>query len=99
MTTTTLDRTEGIAKLNTAIQVIRATIEESEGQFNLKMEVDIHIPVHTGSYIARPLYDGKSTNLFYNLWLHLPSKQTRLHLQKYGIRVVCLENTFVTAAR
>ena len=39
ITTTTLDRTEGIAKLNTAIQVIRETIEESEGQFNVKMEV------------------------------------------------------------
>ena len=39
MTTTTLDRTEGIAKLNTAIQVIRENIEESEGQFNIKMEV------------------------------------------------------------
>ncbi len=39
MTTTTLDRTEGIARLNTAVQVIRETIEESEGQFNLKMEV------------------------------------------------------------
>lgn len=38
ITTTTLDRTEGIAKLNTAIQVIRETIEESEGQFNVKME-------------------------------------------------------------
>ena len=38
MTTTTLDRTEGIAKLNTAIQVIRESIEESEGQFSIKME-------------------------------------------------------------
>ena len=39
MTTTTLDRTEGVAKLNTAIQVIRENIEESEGNFNIKMEV------------------------------------------------------------
>ena len=39
MTTTTLDRTEGVARLNTAIQVIRESIEESEGQFNIKMEV------------------------------------------------------------
>lgn len=38
MTTTTLDRTEGVARLNTAIQVIRESIEESEGQFNIKME-------------------------------------------------------------
>ena len=34
-----MDRTEGVAKLNTAIQVIRESIEESEGQFNIKMEV------------------------------------------------------------
>ena len=39
MTTTTLDRNEGIARLSAAIQVIRETIEENEGQFNLKMEV------------------------------------------------------------
>jgi len=39
MTTTTLDRTEGVARLNTAIQVIRESIEESEGNFNIKMEV------------------------------------------------------------
>ena len=43
MTTTTLDRTEGIAKLNTAIQVIRESIEESEGHFNIKMEVSLPI--------------------------------------------------------
>ena len=43
MTTTTLDRTEGIAKLNTAIQVIRETIEESEGHFNIKMVVSITV--------------------------------------------------------
>ena len=47
MTTTTLDRTEGIAKLNTAIQVIRETIEESDGHFNIKMDVrKISIPVY-----------------------------------------------------
>ena len=34
-----MDRTEGVAKLNTAIQVIRESIEEGEGQFNIKMEV------------------------------------------------------------
>ena len=39
MTTTTLDSTEGVARLNTAIQVIRESIEESEGHFNIKMEV------------------------------------------------------------
>ena len=41
MTTSTLDRTEGIAQLNTAIQVIRVNIEESDGQFGIKMEVKI----------------------------------------------------------
>ena len=45
MTTTTLDRTEGIAKLNTAIQVIRETIEESDGHFNVKMEVSVCVCV------------------------------------------------------
>ena len=39
VTTTTLDRTEGIARLNTALQVIRESIEESDGLFNIKMEV------------------------------------------------------------
>ena len=43
MTTTTLDRTEGVAKLNTAIQVIRDSIEESDGNFNVKMQVCIHV--------------------------------------------------------
>ncbi|CAI8037736.1 Eukaryotic translation initiation factor 2 subunit 1 [Geodia barretti] len=38
ITTTTLDRTEGVAKLNTTIQVIRETIEEKDGQFAVKME-------------------------------------------------------------
>ncbi len=39
ITVTTLERTEGIAKLNTAIQIIRETIEEKDGLFNTKMEV------------------------------------------------------------
>ncbi len=39
ITVTTLERTEGIAKLNTAIQIIRETIEEKDGLFNIKMEV------------------------------------------------------------
>ena len=56
MTTTTLDRTEGIAKLNTAIQVIRETIEESEGHFNIKMEVSLRRSFAL-SYIGRVLKD------------------------------------------
>ena len=39
VTTTTLERTEGIARLNTALQVIRESIEDDDGQFNVKMEV------------------------------------------------------------
>ncbi len=39
MTTTTLDRIEGVARLSAAIQVIRENIEENEGQFSIKMEV------------------------------------------------------------
>lgn len=45
MTTTTLDRNEGIARLSAAIQMIRETIEENEGQFNLKMEVCVPFKV------------------------------------------------------
>lgn len=63
MTTTTLDRTEGIAKLNTAIQVIRETIEESEGHFNIKMEVssvlqalDFRVRVWYQTYIVMYMY-------------------------------------------
>ena len=41
ITTTTLERTEGIARLNTAIQVIREKIEENDGLFGIKMEVRI----------------------------------------------------------
>lgn len=39
VTTTTLDRTEGIAKLKTALQVIRESIEDNDGIYNVKMEV------------------------------------------------------------
>ena len=39
ITVTTLERTEGIAKMNTAIQIIRESIEEKDGLFNVKMEV------------------------------------------------------------
>jgi translation initiation factor 2 subunit 1 len=38
VTTTTLDRAEGIAQLNSVLQVIRESIEESDGNFNVKME-------------------------------------------------------------
>ena len=46
VTTTTLDRTEGIARLNTALQVIRDSIEESDGLFNVKMEVCLCVNNH-----------------------------------------------------
>ena len=39
VTTTTQDRSEGMAKLNTTLQVIRDKIEEKDGLFNVKMEV------------------------------------------------------------
>lgn len=58
MTTTTLDRTEGIAKLNTAIQVIREAIEESDGQFNIKMEV-CAVHVVRELYVFTPKYPSQ----------------------------------------
>lgn len=39
LTTITLDRTEGIARLNSVIQVIRDRIEDSDGLFEIEMEV------------------------------------------------------------
>lgn len=41
VTTTTQDRSEGMAKLNTTLQVIRDKIEEKDGLFNVKMEVGL----------------------------------------------------------
>ena len=43
VTTTTQDRSEGMAKLNTTLQVIRDKIEEKDGLFNVKMEVSLTI--------------------------------------------------------
>lgn len=40
MTTTTLDKPEGIAALNASIQIIKDSIEEQDGgHFNVKVEV------------------------------------------------------------
>ena len=45
VTTTTQDRSEGMAKLNTTLQVIRDKIEEKDGNFNVKMEVGLMVQV------------------------------------------------------
>lgn len=43
MTTTTLERTEGLSVLNQAMAAIKEKIEEKRGVFNIQMEVyDIH---------------------------------------------------------
>lgn len=39
MTTTTLERTEGLSVLNQAMAVIKEKIEEKRGVFNVQMEV------------------------------------------------------------
>lgn len=50
MTTTTLERTEGLSVLNQAMAVIKEKIEEKRGVFNVQMEVRIH-------YILKCNYD------------------------------------------
>lgn len=42
MTTTTLERTEGLSVLNQAMTVIKEKIEEKRGVFNVQMEVRTH---------------------------------------------------------
>lgn len=39
MTTTTLERTEGLSVLNQAMAAIKEKIEEKRGVFNIQMEV------------------------------------------------------------
>lgn len=41
MTTTTLERTEGLSVLSQAMAVIKERIEEKRGVFNVQMEVNI----------------------------------------------------------
>lgn len=41
MTTTTLERTEGLSVLNQAMAVIKERIEEKRGVFNVQMEVKL----------------------------------------------------------
>lgn len=46
MTTTTLERTEGLSVLNQAMAAIKEKIEEKRGVFNIQMEVsDISIKI------------------------------------------------------
>lgn len=42
MTTTTLERTEGLSVLNQAMAAIKEKIEEKRGVFNIQMEVMKH---------------------------------------------------------
>lgn len=41
MTTTTLERTEGLSVLNQAMAAIKEKIEEKRGVFNIQMEVGV----------------------------------------------------------
>lgn len=41
MTTTTLERTEGLSVLNQAMAAIKEKIEEKRGVFNIQMEVSV----------------------------------------------------------
>ncbi len=48
MTTTTLERTEGLSVLNQAMAAIKEKIEEKRGVFNIQMEVsDLSLCVQT----------------------------------------------------
>jgi len=46
MTTTTLEREEGIQKLREANELIQATIEAAKGSFKVKMEVSSPFPAY-----------------------------------------------------
>ena len=50
LSTVTLDRTEGIARLNSVIQVVRDSIEDSDGQFEIEMEVCVLLNHHLASF-------------------------------------------------
>jgi len=41
VTTTTLERSEGLSTLNDAIQVIQKTIQEAGGVFNIQQQVSV----------------------------------------------------------
>lgn len=47
MTTTTLERTEGLSVLNQAMAAIKEKIEEKRGVFNIQMEVNDINPAPT----------------------------------------------------
>lgn len=49
MTTTTLERTEGLSVLSQAMAVIKEKIEEKRGVFNVQMEVSIVCSSRLGS--------------------------------------------------
>lgn len=50
MTTTTLERTEGLSVLNQAMAVIKEKIEEKRGVFNVQMEVRTHYTLEYNSF-------------------------------------------------
>lgn len=58
MTTTTLERTEGLSILNQAMAAIKEKIEEKRGVFNIQMEVSNNIA--PAPLVSHPLsFNGK----------------------------------------
>ena len=43
VTTQTLERAEGLVALNAALAAIKASIEESGGMFNIKLQVSVYM--------------------------------------------------------
>ena len=56
MTTSTLERTDGLEMLNKAIDVIKKTIEEADGIFNIEKAVCFYSPLHHTSYFVYIIY-------------------------------------------
>lgn len=65
MTTTTLERTEGLSVLNQAMAAIKERIEEKRGVFNIQMEVSQSIDVVFDEQLIReelPFLDRHTAN-------------------------------------
>lgn len=59
MTTTTLERTEGLSMLNQAMAAIKERIEEKRGVFNIQMEVHNWHTLFSFIYV----YSGTASDL------------------------------------
>lgn len=79
MTTTTLERTEGLSVLNQAMAAIKEKIEEKRGVFNIQMEVS-----------ERPslLDQTAACNQRFTLGLNVNTKLRYLHFMVFPIYVI-----------